>query len=161
VRTLENRFGIAPQKITYLVDESRKHFGDAWGSHFSVVEEKLFRQILCIRCVTEQAICCSIQHWVCSLNSCSSSCCQGPLLTLSSADVDIFAPLLGKLSDDGICYTRCRRDLVGGEEAPYAILFVTQDYTAGLQPLVLLSGHLWPVSPHGEALFSGWIVGIS
>ncbi|MGH9341992.1 MAG: hypothetical protein ACRD1R_21000 [Acidobacteriota bacterium] len=30
VRTLEDRFGIAPHKTDYLVGELRKHFGDAW-----------------------------------------------------------------------------------------------------------------------------------
>ena len=35
VRTLEDRFGIAPQKTAYLVDELRKYFGDAWVTGYA------------------------------------------------------------------------------------------------------------------------------
>ena len=35
VHTLENPFGIAPQKAAYLSDELRKHFGDAWVTGYA------------------------------------------------------------------------------------------------------------------------------
>ena len=34
VRTLQSQFGLASEKTTHLVDELKKHFGDAWVTNY-------------------------------------------------------------------------------------------------------------------------------
>jgi predicted nucleic acid-binding protein len=70
VRTLENRFGIAPQKTAYLVDELSKHFGDAWVTGYlpligSMTNHSKDRHVLAaaVRCSAEMIVTYNKRHF--------------------------------------------------------------------------------------------------
>jgi hypothetical protein len=70
VRTLENRFGIVPQKTAYLVDELRKYFGDAWVTGYTPLIDSMSnhskdRHVLAaaVRCGAEMIVTYNKRHF--------------------------------------------------------------------------------------------------
>ncbi len=70
VRTLENRFGIAPKKTAYLVDEFRKHFDDAWVTGYAPIIDSMAnhakdRHVLAaaVRCGAETIVTYNKRHF--------------------------------------------------------------------------------------------------
>ena len=70
VRTLEDRFGIAPNKTAYLVDELRKHFGDAWVMGYapligSMTNDSKDRHVVAaaVRCGAEMIVTYNKRHF--------------------------------------------------------------------------------------------------
>jgi predicted nucleic acid-binding protein len=71
VRTLEDRFGIAPHRTAYLVDELRKHFGDAWVKGYepligSMSNDSKDRHVVAaaVRCGAEMIVTYNKRHFL-------------------------------------------------------------------------------------------------
>ena len=70
VRTLEDRFGIAPHKTAYLVNELRKHFGEAWVTGYapligSMTNDTKDRHVVAaaVRCGAEMIVTYNKRHF--------------------------------------------------------------------------------------------------